>query len=91
MDRKSWKTILSRIFVDEVPERFITKMTIRLIDGSTIDVKDNQELSDAMETLRFDSEQDSVAGLEIDFNYEVIKKEVEQDINELLDPIMKKK
>jgi len=90
-DRVGWGKILSRVFVEEIPEEFVDHITIQLKDGTMIDVQDEEELFRTMELLAFESEEEPIETLVINIDYGQVKKIVEQEIHDLLDPIMKGK
>lgn len=91
MDKNQWRKVLSRVFVDEIPTEFMRSITIILRDGSEILAKDEEEFIDIVETLRFDSDEDPIQGVEFSINYPKLKREVEKDISQLLKSVFKEK
>jgi len=88
MDRISWQKVLSRIFVEEIPEEFLSGIVIQLHDGGSITVQTEDELISTIEALQFQSEKDPVESIELGINYTKVKEVAEADIAKLMDPII---
>lgn len=90
MDRSSWQKILSRIIAEEIPDEFISDITIHLVDGSAIVVHSEDELLQIIETLHFQAEKEPIDRLEFGIDISKIKALTEKDVADLLAPIIKK-
>lgn len=91
MNKKEWRKVLGRVFVDEIPTEFMRSITIVLKDGTEIVAKDDEEFIEIVETLRFETETDPIEGVEVSINYPKLKREVEKDITELLKTVFEEK
>lgn len=81
--------VLSRLFVDEVPEEFISSINILLTDGAVITVSTEEEFAKTIDMLRFDNKEDPILSIEFTIDYHKVKTLVEKDIDDFLEPILK--